>query len=244
MSEWIEWNGGECPVDGDVFVDVMRTDSTVWLRTQAEDLTWQHNNKTYDIIAYRLHKSLDDATPEEWDKASREVMQKGDDDTQKGYDSVGDIDSNKKGTGARYNGGKPDFSLIPLSIIVNTYYLYDDKKHSNLDVSISLVGDFQMDGGINHLHFALEKLKDHYDDCAHVFEYGMKKYKAWNWAKGMAWSIPIACIGRHYLKIKQGEDIDQESGFSHIGHIMCNIVMLIWYVNNYKEGDDRFKYAD
>lgn len=72
-------------------------------------------------------------------------------------------------------------------------------------------------------------------DAAHVFDYGRKKYAEWNWAKGMAWSIPLACAVRHCLAILRGEEIDPESGHSHMGHIKCNISMLILFAETYQE---------
>lgn len=53
-SDWIEWGGGDCPVDGDV---------RVWVRFRcmeedcgeiAEDWEWPHTCEEYDIIAYRV----------------------------------------------------------------------------------------------------------------------------------------------------------------------------------------------
>lgn len=107
---------------------------------------------------------------------------------------VGDVDSDAKGSGARYNDGKPAFDLVPL--------------------------------------VALE-------DCAKVFEYGRRKYASWNWAKGMEWSIPLACILRHLSAWQRGEDNDHESGLPHLGHVMCNLVMLTTYARTYPEGDNR-----
>ena len=75
--------------------------------------------------------------------------------------------------------------------------------------------------------------------CANVFEFGAKKYAPWNWAKGMPWSVPYACMLRHLEAWYRGEDIDPESGESHLGHVMCNLVMLIHYEEFYREGDDR-----
>lgn len=158
---------------------------------------------------------------------------------------VGDINSNEKGSGARFNAGKPDFSLIPLNYLVQTFKGTDSDSPSPiltpLDLAVKCVGEFQMGGNAEDLNEAMQYLSQYLEECAHVFEYGKKKYAAWNWAKGMAWSIPIACICRHYMKIIDGETVDAESGQPHEGHILCNIVMLKWYIDHYQEGDDRYK---
>jgi len=58
---WIEWAGGECPVDGSIEVQTIerresrdKFDSTVF---PAEDWEWSHDGGRYDIIAYRIHKA-------------------------------------------------------------------------------------------------------------------------------------------------------------------------------------------
>ena len=74
---------------------------------------------------------------------------------------------------------------------------------------------------------------------ARVWQYGSRKYNAWNWTKGMAWSVPFACAMRHLAAFQRGEELDQESGEHHLDHVMCNIRMLRYYVTEYPEGDDR-----
>jgi len=110
--------------------------------------------------------------------------------------SIGDVHSDAKGSGARYNDGKTAFELIP---------------------------------GV-----ALE-------DCAKVFEYGKRKYAAWNWAKGMPWLTVFGCLLRHLYAWARGEDNDPESGLPHLGHAMCNLVMLTTFARTFPEGDDRPK---
>ena len=62
---------------------------------------------------------------------------------------------------------------------------------------------------------------------AQVLEYGATKYERHNWRKGYINKFSAAdCLYRHLRQIIIGEDIDDESGFSHIGHIMCNIMIL------------------
>jgi hypothetical protein len=54
---WIEWHGGECPVDSDAIVEVKyRTPSPYQFNNdRAGDFTWSHDGFGGDIIAYRLH---------------------------------------------------------------------------------------------------------------------------------------------------------------------------------------------
>lgn len=53
---WIEWAGGECPVDSDAIVEVKyRKPSPYQLNNdRAGDFTWSHDGSGYDIIVYRL----------------------------------------------------------------------------------------------------------------------------------------------------------------------------------------------
>lgn len=61
---------------------------------------------------------------------------------------------------------------------------------------------------------------------ADVFEYGADKYAPWNWAKGGKMSQYIGSLKRHLASIELGEDIDEESGLPHSGHLMCNMFMI------------------
>ena len=56
---WIEWSGGECPVDGDEFVVCKVRSGREWRNGKAimaKVLRWRHTGGIADIIAYRLHK--------------------------------------------------------------------------------------------------------------------------------------------------------------------------------------------
>lgn len=155
--------------------------------------------------------------------------------------AVGDVNSSARGSGARYNDGKPDLSLIPLTIIAASFDSFEgDPGVVDQDTlaSLNLLGLFQTTGNGDYLRDALSYTRMHWRDAARVFEYGKKKYAAWNWAKGMAWSIPLACAARHALAILEGEETDPESGLPHIGHYMANLVMLAHFVRWYPEGND------
>lgn len=66
---------------------------------------------------------------------------------------------------------------------------------------------------------------------ADVFEYGAYKYAAWNWAKGGPMSQYIGCVKRHLAAIEMGDDIDHESKARHIGHAICNMLMMEQLLN-------------
>ena len=53
---WIEWKGGECPVDGNEIIDIRYPDSREEFGTKAKFRRWNHCGDKGDIIAYRLHK--------------------------------------------------------------------------------------------------------------------------------------------------------------------------------------------
>lgn len=158
--------------------------------------------------------------------------------------SVGDINSDAKGSGARFNSGKPELDLIPFRIIAASYGFAGDQKDAAMDIEgvLSCLGQFQETHDEKHLYAALLNLgplQETWTSCARVFAYGKKKYAAWNWAKGMAWSIPLACAGRHLtFGILAGELVDPESNELHKGHVACNIVMLLTYLRTFPEGND------
>lgn len=56
---WIEWGGGECPVEKGALVDVKHLDGEIYQNKPAmgdNNVCWSHNGSHGDIIAYRLHK--------------------------------------------------------------------------------------------------------------------------------------------------------------------------------------------
>ncbi|WP_285401056.1 dATP/dGTP diphosphohydrolase domain-containing protein [Luteibacter sp. ME-Dv--P-043b] len=160
---------------------------------------------------------------------------------------IGDVNSDARGSGARFNTGKPPFELLPLRTIMRG----DSERHSGHPARLVLdyLGDWQAGYGEDHsnLHYALDAACDvertfelsDLADAAHVFDYGRRKYAEWNWAKGMSWSIPLACAVRHCLAALSGEETDPESGQPHMAHVKCNIIMLMLFAETFREGDDR-----
>ena len=181
----------------------------------------------------------EDPTPEK-EKAREKAL----------LDYVGDVHSQEKGSGARYNGGKPDLALIPLRIIADHLDLFNVpgnapgvfvKPDPRVVSALRNLALFQEGGDVHCIHQAIEDLDSDWAECARVFDYGKRKYAEWNWAKGMSWSVPIACAARHlyYGMIPDYGARDPESGLTHRGHVICNLVMLLTYSSTFLEGDDR-----
>lgn len=82
------------------------------------------------------------------------------------------------------------------------------------------------------------------EDLAAVLTFGSLKYEDHNWRKGMKWSRVIGSLKRHLNAIEKGEDVDQESGLLHIGHLMCNAMFLSEYYRTQQSLDDRYKVID
>lgn len=55
---WIDWHGGECPVDSDAIVEVKyrKPNPYQFNNDRAGDFTWSHDGFDDDIIAYRLQQ--------------------------------------------------------------------------------------------------------------------------------------------------------------------------------------------
>lgn len=73
-----------------------------------------------------------------------------------------------------------------------------------------------------------------------VLGFGEQKYASHNWRKGMKYSKLIDSAIRHLLKLKEGEDLDPESGLPHWAHVRCNMGFLGEYMEYGLGEDDRF----
>jgi hypothetical protein len=75
-----------------------------------------------------------------------------------------------------------------------------------------------------------------------VFGYGAKKYGEWNWAQyADDWSDQqlVGSLLRHIFAYQRGENIDPESGHTHLAHAAANAMMLLELVANHKGRDER-----
>ena len=78
------------------------------------------------------------------------------------------------------------------------------------------------------------------EQTAWVHKLGADKYGAWNWREtGVCASTYVNAILRHLNAWRDGEDLDPESGISHLAHVACsaNILMDAGYCG--KLQDDR-----
>lgn len=154
--------------------------------------------------------------------------------------AVGDITSTARGSGARFNDGKVPLELLPLSVFAYGLWREDfDEEQAAAHKALMALGAWQETGAVRHLYDAMRDLGAPWHETARVLEYGRRKYAAWNWSKGMAWSIVVGCAARHLEAIIAGELDDPESGLPHRGHVGCNLVFLITFTRTFPEGDDR-----
>jgi hypothetical protein len=61
MTDWINWNGGECPIKSDKTMYSLRFANGIEFTSDGrEDWRWSHIDSVHDIIAYRI---IDDHEP-------------------------------------------------------------------------------------------------------------------------------------------------------------------------------------
>jgi len=161
---------------------------------------------------------------------------------------IGDVNSNEKGSGARTLGPDKD----PLQWVPVRYWLdyfmsiaFDCQRSTGLDsvevglliTHVQCLSEFQ-EGKANGRELTRNLGPLLMVEACRVFEYGANKYKAWNWMKGMSWSVVVGCALRHAKAVFEGELLDPESGLPHTGHFACNLIMLGTYYSTYPEGND------
>ena len=84
-------------------------------------------------------------------------------------------------------------------------------------------------------------------EIAAVFTFGRTKHGAHDWRNSrIPWGTLMSKALRHCFAWLGGDDLDPESGHSHLAHACCDLMMLIGYIRNrdqarYKTLDDRWK---
>jgi hypothetical protein len=80
------------------------------------------------------------------------------------------------------------------------------------------------------------------EQTAWVHKFGAERYGAFNWRDtGVCATTYVAAIMRHLNAWRDGEDLDPESGISHIAHVACscNILLDSQYCGTLQ--DDRYR---
>ena len=62
-----------------------------------------------------------------------------------------------------------------------------------------------------------------------VLEYGALKYAPFNWQKPAERDTLINSMQRHMAALIDGNELDDESGLTHIGHIMANAMFYSYH---------------
>ena len=70
--------------------------------------------------------------------------------------------------------------------------------------------------------------------------FGAKKYARNNFKiSGFKYTRSCAAALRHIFQFLNGEDLDPESGLSHLGHAVASLEHCIYDIKNHPENDDR-----
>jgi len=92
-------------------------------------------------------------------------------------------------------------------------------------------------------HFALIP-PEGLSEIAKVFQFGADKYGVNNWridGDKTSWLRTYSSIQRHLNAWLMGEDLDSESGQSHLAHAAAQILIQMSYQINHPGCDDRYK---
>ena len=79
------------------------------------------------------------------------------------------------------------------------------------------------------------------EELALVCGMGAEKYDDDNWRKGYSWRLSYGALRRHLRAFWTGEEIDPESGLSHLAHAAWHCMVLWKYSTSaqYAKFDDR-----
>ncbi len=118
---------------------------------------------------------------------------------------------------------------------------YDNSRRAQEEISrlTEVVQGTKHDQGKSRMSLIPAKALE---EIGHVFTFGAKKYSADNWRNGLQYRRLLDALLRHVTAFNRGEDIDPESGRSHLAHAGCCIMMLLEQViENKTDLDDRYK---
>ena len=76
---------------------------------------------------------------------------------------------------------------------------------------------------------------------AEVLSFGAQKYSAHQWRSGIEWQRLLDAALRHLLAFNDGQDVDEETGLSHLAHLGCCVMFLLEFEETHPELDNRYK---
>lgn len=79
-------------------------------------------------------------------------------------------------------------------------------------------------------------------ELGRVLTMGSAKYGDRNWETGINYNRVYGAALRHLLAWWNNENVDSESGISHLAHCICNLTFLLYYEQNgkkYEKFDNR-----
>lgn len=171
-----------------------------------------------------MNKSIDNML-KEFKDASQEVFERSSDDHQM-VESILDHHNDILDI-PPCNPGSPLFPGIGLFNNKRLMEKITPKEHKNRKVPLDLVPPCAI------------------FEMARAFGYGADKYGRQNWIDERAYySVYYAAMMRHLLTWFDSEEIDPESGVSHLAHIMANCAILIYMKENNNFDDDRIGNKD
>lgn len=74
-----------------------------------------------------------------------------------------------------------------------------------------------------------------------VLTFGARKYAAHNWRKGLEVTRCLGAALRHLFAYLAGENLDPETGLSHLYHASCEIMFASWLADHRPDLDDRYR---
>lgn len=77
-------------------------------------------------------------------------------------------------------------------------------------------------------------------EVAKVLGFGAQKYGAHNYRDGFDWSRLTSSSLRHIYQFNEGENVDPETGVSHIAHAICGLLFLLEHQISGLGNDDRY----
>lgn len=80
------------------------------------------------------------------------------------------------------------------------------------------------------------------EGLAKVLTFGANKYSRNNWLQGTEYLRLLDSVHRHIAAFERGEDLDPESGLSHLYHAATNLMFISYFqehYDKYSQFDDR-----